>query len=204
MNDSEWIHRSREVLTKTTKRTPGIKSQIHIAVRILSSARVALATAFLSVLFLLSIFRAARAQDSSLIYGVGMSSMVSTDDGFGLGFRGRVSTPINADLSFAADLGVTGFFLGGRDDSSFLFNPQISAIVTVPGERSAMYFMTGIGAYLSTGGDDGEYNGPTLHVGVGGAKPLRDTTLFYEFNPALVIKDDSIALVLPVRIGIIL
>jgi hypothetical protein len=144
------------------------------------------------------------AQNSRFVYGLGTGVVVNTDDGFGFGFRGRVSTPASADLSFAGDLGVSAYFLNGRKNSAFALEPQLSAIVTMPGNQSAIYFMTGFGAYVSSGGSGGDHNGPTLHIGVGGAKPLNDGTLFYEINPAVIIKKDSIGLSLPVRVGIIL
>ncbi len=159
---------------------------------------------FLLTIFLWPQIQLATAQDKRFIFGLGIGTVASTDDGFGFGLRGRMSTPVNADLSFAADLGFTGFFFGGRDNSSFVFDPQLSAIVTLPGERTAVYFLAGIGAYLSTGGTDGGHNGPTLHFGIGGARPLQDGTFFYELNPALIIKENSIALAIPIRIGIII
>ena len=147
-----------------------------------------------------------RAQDSSpFILGVGFQTVVSTDDGLGFGFGGRASTPLSSTLSFAGDLGVFGFFLGGRESSSLAIMPQVSAIVTLPGETSARYIMAGLGLYLSSGGEDsGDHNGPTLHFGYGGARPLGDSTLFYEVNPGIVIKESTVGLVVPLRIGIIL
>lgn len=144
------------------------------------------------------------AQSTNVIYGLGVGAMANTDDGLGFGLRGRVSTPVNADLSFAGDFGVTGFFLEGRQGASIAFDPQVSAIVTIPGENVAMYFLAGFGGYLSTGGDGGELSGPTLHVGIGGAKPLNEGTFFYELNPTIVIKRNSLGLSLPLRIGVIL
>jgi len=172
--------------------------------RFLRPALRALVTTFLLTISLSLVSTCTNAQDRRFIFGLGIGTVASTDDGLGVGFRGRISTPVNADLSFAADLGVSAFFTGGREDASYVFDPQFSAIVTLPGEGTAVYFLAGIGAYLSSGGIDGEYNGPTLHFGIGGARPLNDAILFYELDPALVIKKNSIALAFPLRVGIII
>ncbi|HMB90093.1 MAG TPA: hypothetical protein VKP65_04550, partial [Rhodothermales bacterium] len=82
-------------------------------------------------------------------FGIGFNGLISTTDGLGLGIRSRISAPVNADLSFAADLGLTGFILQGRDDASYVFDPQVSAIVTLPGRRDKMpYILGGVGAYV--------------------------------------------------------
>ncbi|NBW93796.1 MAG: hypothetical protein EBR20_05435 [Bacteroidetes bacterium] len=45
--------------------------------------------------------------------------------------------------------------------------------------------------------------GPTLHAGVGWVKPLRESVLFYEVVPALVIGAEKVAVAIPFRIGVI-
>lgn len=168
------------------------------------SALKALACTILFVLPTLLFPALTRAQDSNVVFGLGIQAIGNTDDGLGIGLRGRISTPVSADLSFAADLGFASHFLDGRDESAFSFDPQVSAIITMPGESSAVYFMAGVGGYLSTGGSNGNHNGPSLHIGVGGVKPLTDSALFYEINPAIIIKENSLGLSIPIRVGIIL
>jgi hypothetical protein len=168
------------------------------------SARKALTCTFLLVLPTYLFPAPSRAQDSNVVFGLGIHAIGNTDDGMGIGLRGRISTPVSADLSFAADLGFASHFLDGRDESVFSFDPQISAIITMPGESSALYFMAGTGGYLSTGGTNGNHNGPSLHIGIGGVKPLSDSALFYEINPAVIIKKSSLSLSVPIRVGIIL
>ena len=136
-------------------------------------------------------------------FGVGFNGLISTTDGLGLGIRSRISAPVNADLSFAVDLGLTGFILQGRDDASYVFDPQVSAIVTLPGPRDRMpYILGGVGAYVSFQDGDSE-GGPTLHGGFGYVQALNETTIFYEINPALIIGEESVNLALPFRIGVI-
>ena len=106
---------------------------------------IATATLLFSVFSFFSGSLLASAQSSNVIYGLGVGTIANTDDGLGFGVRSRISTPVNADLSFAVDLGVTGFFLEGRDGASFAFDPQLSAIVTLPGEGTAVYVLAGFG-----------------------------------------------------------
>ncbi|MDX1546516.1 MAG: hypothetical protein R3247_05995 [Rhodothermales bacterium] len=169
------------------------------------SMRCARFLAPLLVVFGLLIPLDAAAQAGDTRFGFGFNGLISTREGagLGLGLRGRVSAPLNNDLSFAADLGLTGFVLRGRDDASYVFDPQVSAIVTLPPSRSrAPYVLGGIGAYVSF--DDEETSGgPTIHGGIGWVQSLSETTLFYEVDPALIIGETSIDLALPFRVGII-
>ena len=136
-------------------------------------------------------------------FGLGFNGMISTADGLGLGLRSRVSAPVNADLSFAVDLGLTGFILKGRDEATYVFDPQVSAIVTLPpGPKRAPYILGGLGAYIAFS-EDGNDGGPTIHGGIGWVQSLRETTLFYEVDPALIVGESAVDLVLPFRVGVI-
>lgn len=166
-----------------------------------SIARVIL-LAFLAALFALD----AHSQDLGPRFGLGFNTMISTEDGLGFGFRFRGSAPVNRDLSFAIDLGATGFILSGRDDATYLVDPQVSAIVTLPygNDNQLTYFMGGIGAYLPFRGNGVSSDAaPTIHLGLGRVQSLTDTSIFYEVNPALVVGETSVDLLLPLRIGII-
>lgn len=143
------------------------------------------------------------AQVDDVRIGVGFNTMVSSADGLGIGVRGRASVPINADVSAAADLGITGFVLNGRRNADYILDPQLSAIVMLPTSQSrANYVLFGIGGYLPIGGDsDG---GPTVHAGIGRVHALQESSFFYEINPALVIGREHVDVVIPLRIGVIL
>lgn len=159
---------------------------------------------FAAALFLLLTFsNPVNAQGVNPRIGFGVNSMLSTSDGLGIGFRGRASAPVNADVSIALDAGFTGFILGGRDDASYIFDPQASAIVNLPRTSTELsYLMFGLGAYVPMG-ETTSRSGPTIHFGYGRVRVLQETSLFYEFNPALIIAQDRVHLALPVRIGII-
>ena len=147
--------------------------------------------------------RVADAQDLDPRFGFGFNTMISTADGLGFGFRGRAAAPVSADLSFAIDIGTTGFFLGGFDGSTWIFDPQLSTIVTLDGITKAPYIIAGIGGYIPVSNDTSNKGGPTLHGGFGYVKQLNETSLFYEVNPAIVIEKSEIELIIPFRIGVI-
>lgn len=142
-------------------------------------------------------------------FGVGFDGLLSVasgdvlEDGFGLGIRGRASFPINADFSVAVGAGFAGFLLGGRDDATYLFNPQISGILTLPPSRNwARYLVGGFGGYFPLGESDAK-GGPALHLGLGWVRPLRESSLYVEVDPSLIIGETRTALVVPVRVGVI-
>lgn len=142
-------------------------------------------------------------------FGVGFDGLLSIfggdvlDDGLGLGVRGRASFPVNADFSVAVGAGFAGFLLGGRDDANYLFNPQVSGIITLPrSPQWARYLIGGFGGYFPLGDSNAE-GGPALHLGLGWVRPLQETSLYVEIDPALVIGESRTALIVPARVGVI-
>ena len=180
-----------------------LRHQIHIPLAMRSVTRISVALVACICLFFAS--NTASAQLQHVRIGLGFQTLLTTDDGLGFGFRGRLSAPVNSDLSFAFDLGASGFILDGRDNATYIFDPQVSAIISFPGSTDrAAYILAGVGGYIPFKQNDRRNGGPTLHLGVGWVRPLRETTLFYEINPALIIKRDAISVAFPFRIGIIL
>ena len=162
-------------------------------------------TTFLSLVLISMDCSSVQAQDMRPRFGVGFNTLLSTSDGFGIGFRGRASAPLNADLSLAIDLGFTGFVLGGRNDATYVFDPQASVIINLP-YRSTMltYVLFGVGGYVPVGDNlDDAVNGPTLHLGIGWVHALNETSLYYEIDPALIIGEDGVDMAFPFRIGLI-
>jgi hypothetical protein len=136
--------------------------------------------------------------------GLGFNALLTADEGLGLGLRGRASAPVTADLSLAIDMGFAGFIFKGRDEATYVFDPQLSAIVTFPPQgRQAFYLLAGIGAYTPISQAYRGETGPTVHFGLGRVQLLRETQLFYEFNPTLVVGERNVDVVLPFRIGVI-
>lgn len=165
-----------------------------------------LASLFLLLAGLTGALSTAHGQDLDPRFGLGFNTAISTEDGIGIGMRLRGSAPVNRDLSFAIDLGVTGFIFEGRDEATYLVDPQISAIVSVPDTRPdrLTYFMGGFGAYLPfDANNDNRDAAPTLHFGVGRVHSLTETSIYYEVNPGLIIGKERVGLLLPIRAGVI-
>lgn len=144
------------------------------------------------------------AQQSSR-FGLGAQILASTaGNNVGPGFRFRVSTPINQDVSLGVGSGITGFIFRGRDDAAFALDPQVSAIVSF-GTNGAQtnYAFGGGGAYVPFGATSAN-SGPTFHLGIGRAWLLQESSLFVEFNPAFLVGEEQTSLVLPIRVGVIL
>lgn len=135
--------------------------------------------------------------------GVGFNVMPSVSEGLGIGVRGRVSSPLNRDISVAVGGALTGFVLSGRDDASYAFDPQLSLIITLPEQGlQAPYVLGGVGAYVPIRAP-GRQSGPTIHAGFGWVRLLNETSGFLEINPALVVGREDVDLILPIRAGII-
>lgn len=157
-------------------------------------------------LLVLCLAHPAAAQDLNPRIGLGVESQltVASNAKIGPGFRTRISAPVNSDLSIAGDIGVATFILEGRDEASYAFTPQASLIVTLPAQgMKAPYLLFGVGAYLPFSSGEGIAEGPVLHAGYGRVHVLNETTLFYEVDPGLIIGAESVALSLPLRVGVI-
>jgi len=137
-------------------------------------------------------------------YGLGVQLMGSTvDNNIGPGFRFRVSAPLTRDVSLGFGSSFTGYILEGRDEASYAVDPQASLIVTLPGSgQESLYVMTGAGAYLPFGATNAT-SGPTFHLGLGKVWLLRQSSFFFELDPALYVGEDATSVIIPVRVGVI-
>ena len=169
--------------------------------------RSSLAGALAAAVLMLVPSLTATSQKRSPRIGLGLNTMLTTGERLvALGLNARVAFPYNADLSFAIDLGLTGFVLGGREDAAYYVNPQGSAIITIyPRNPRSPYVITGFGGHIPVGNarESGE-GGPTLHAGIGWVVGLVDTSLYIEIDPALLIAKDYVDLLLPIRLGIVM
>ncbi|HHP7238672.1 hypothetical protein [Longibacter sp.] len=161
--------------------------------------RIALATLLFAVLGV----ETADAQ-SEPRFGIGFQMMASSiEDNVGPGIRFRASAPINRDLSVSIGSAFTGYVFEGQDEATYALDPTASLIVTMPvmGGRGT-YFLGGVGAYVPLG-DNAPEAAPFFHFGFGRVWLLRDTSIFFEVDPALVIGEDTSNVLFPVRVGVI-
>lgn len=153
---------------------------------------------------MLSLSSPTLAQDGQSRFGLGIQALGSTAGGnVGPGLHFRASTPLNSDVSLAVGSGLTGFVFRGRDDAAFAIDPQVSTIVSFSTARTQdMYVLGGAGAYVPFGNTNAE-SGPTFNLGIGRVWPLQESSLYVEFNPGLLVGEDTTHLVFPIRIGVI-
>ncbi|MEM8558145.1 MAG: hypothetical protein AAGG50_10015 [Bacteroidota bacterium] len=163
------------------------------------------------VLALALAFHPTASAQTSVKFGAGFDALLTppsqdiVTEGLGVGARFRAAFPVNADLSFAAGAGVFGYIFKGRDDAAYLFNPQLSVIVTTTrgAANRYRYLMGGIGYFAALTPDTDAEGGPAIHFGLGWATPLNDTSLYFEIDPALIIGETSTTFAIPVRVGVI-
>lgn len=147
--------------------------------------------------------RPAQAQNDPR-FGIGFQMMASSiEDNVGPGIRFRVSAPINRDLSVSVGSAFTGYVFEGQDEATYALDPTASLIVTLPvmGGRGT-YFLGGVGAYVPLG-DRAPEAAPFFHFGFGRVWLLRDTSIFFEVDPALVVGEETSNVLFPVRVGVI-
>ncbi len=170
--------------------------------------RTLAATFALLALFLTPDATAQRFAPSPARYGVGfdVTSAIPGQElipkGIAVGLRGRAALPINADVSVAAELGIAAHLWDGANSTQYVLNPQTSLIVTLPAREGGAirYVLGGFGGYLPFSGGKG---GPSIHLGIGQAIPLNDTSLYAEFDPSLLIGGDETTVVIALRGGVI-
>jgi len=137
-------------------------------------------------------------------FGVGFQLMGSTlEENVGPGIQFRASAPINRDLSVAVGASFTGYVFEGQNNATYAIDPSLSLIVTLPvmGTRGT-YFLGGVGAYVPLGNNAPEA-APFFHFGFGRVWLLRDTSIYFEIDPALAVSDSRSDLLFPVRVGVI-
>ncbi|PSQ98644.1 MAG: hypothetical protein BRD48_06615 [Bacteroidetes bacterium QS_9_68_14] len=171
--------------------------------------RLAVCFAFLALPLLLRpgfLARAQLADDVTPRLGVGAQGLASTEDGVAPGVRLRASAPLNADVSLAGGLGLSGFVLGGSEDATYLLDPQFSLVVNLPRQSDGdylPYLLAGMGGHFPLADDGRSESGLVLHVGYGRVQGLADTSVFYEANPGLLVAENNVEVLLPIRIGLI-
>ena len=145
-------------------------------------------------------------QDLSTRFGFGAGAVVNpsnreiTDDDLGLDLRFRISQPLNGRVSLTAGVGV--FVFSSGESREYVLNPQVSLIVTLRGEKRFPYLMAGVGGLFP---DDQNRDGQlTVHAGYGWAWPFGTRASFFaELNPMVAFREEGVALMVPVRGGLI-
>jgi hypothetical protein len=149
----------------------------------------------------------AAAQDSATKFGLGVGLVANptddklANDDIGLAVRGRVSKPLNSDVSLAGSVGFYAFAFNGTDTADYVLNPELSLIVTLNGDTRFPYLLVGAGGLFPTGGeDDARF---AAHAGYGLAFPLTSVSVFVEVVPTIAFNDTGTTFIVPVSVGMI-
>jgi hypothetical protein len=146
------------------------------------------------------------AQNMSTRFGIGAGAVVNpsnsevSEDDLGIDLRARVSRPISGALSLAA--GVGAFIFNVDEQTEYVVNPQVSLIATFGGARRFPYVLAGVGAVLPAEQDrDSQLE---VHAGFGWAWPFGSrTSAFAEIDPIVSFRAEGIAIMVPLRGGLI-
>jgi hypothetical protein len=140
-------------------------------------------------------------------FGFGVGAVVNpsnpdvSDDDLGIDFRARLSQPISERVSFAVGLG-TFMFSDAQQEAEFVLNPQVMLIATLDGVRRFPYIVAGVGAVLPV--DQDRTGQLAIHAAYGWAWPFGSrASVFAEINPMLAFAKEKVALMVPVRLGLI-
>lgn len=147
-----------------------------------------------------------RAQELSTRFGLGVGAVINpshhevSEDDLGIDLRVRISQPVTGAFSLAAELGT--FIFSHEERTEYVLNPQVLLIATLGGDRRFPYLMAGVGAVLPAEQD--KESQLEVHVGYGWAWPFgARMSAFVEINPLVAFREEGIAVMVPVRGGLI-
>lgn len=147
------------------------------------------------------------AQDNNTKFGLGVGLVANpTDDDLasddvGLAVCGRISKPMNTDVSLAGSVGFYAFAFNGTDTADYVLNPELSLVVTLNGQSRFPYLLVGAGGLFPTSGDKNARF--AAHAGYGLAWPLTSVSVFFEVTPTIAFQESSTTFVVPVVVGMI-
>jgi hypothetical protein len=147
------------------------------------------------------------AQEMRAKFGLGVGMVANptdddlADDDIGLSVIGRISKPLNTDVSLAGTLGFYAFAFNGTETADYIFNPELSLVVTLNGYSRFPYLLVGAGGLFPTDGDEEARFG--AHAGYGLAWPLTSVSVFLEAKPTIAFQESGTTFVIPVTVGMI-
>lgn len=105
--------------------------------------------------------------------------------------------------SIIAGTGFAAYVLEGRRSGTYTFDPTLTLQITRPSRSLvANTFFVGGGAHYSFG-DRGIGWAPSAHLGVGRLWALRESTLFVDLRPTVIIREQGVSLRMPLRAGVV-
>lgn len=148
-----------------------------------------------------------QAQDTRAKFGLGVGLVANptdddlADDDIGLAIRGRISKPLNTDVSLAGTVGFYAFAFNGTETADYLLSPEVSLIVTLNGTTRFPYLLVGAGGLFPTDGE--EEARFAMHAGYGLVWPLTSVSVFLEVTPTMAFQRSGTTFVVPIAVGMI-
>lgn len=129
----------------------------------------------------------------------------SIERSVGPGLHVDAKQPIVGGLSLVAGGGLSAFILEGHRTGTYSFTPEVGVNLVVPSRSKWANVIFGGGGYhvpfgAGAAASDG---GPTIHLGVGRIRALRETTLFINLSPSAVIRSRTTAFFFALRTGVV-
>jgi hypothetical protein len=127
----------------------------------------------------------------------------STQESVAPGLHLDAQLPVAGGFSVAAGGGFSAFLLRGRTKATYSFDPELTLNITLPSRSLGATTIFGGGGYHVPFGYNPEGSGPTLHLGVGRIWALRESTLFVDLVPTVVVREKTVAVLMPIRAGVV-
>jgi len=173
-----------------------------VPTRTLSQAMISLRSAGLVLLLLLA---ASQAHGQGWFRGrVSLQMEGSTiEKSFAPGVHLDAKMHVGGQYSIIAGTGVATYVLEGRRSGTYTFDPTLTLHVTRPSRSlGANTFSLG-GGYHYSSGNRGIGWAPSAHLGIGRLWTLRESTLFVDLRPTVVIRKEGSSMRLPLRAGVV-
>lgn len=129
----------------------------------------------------------------------------SIERSVGPGVHVDAKQPITGGLSVVAGGGLAAYILEGRRTGTYSFTPEAGLNMVIPSRSKWANVIFGGGGYhvpFGKGASAAE-GGPTIHLGVGRIRALRETTLFINLSPTAVLREQTTAFFLALRTGVV-
>lgn len=157
-----------------------------------------------SCLLALLIFVAGSAHGQALRGRVGLQLKGSSPQkSVAPGLHLDAQLPIAGGVALSAGGGFSAYLLKGRTKGTYTFHPEMALRVTLPSRSKGATTIFGGGGYHLPFGEDPTGADPTAHLGVGRIWALRESVLFVDLTPTLLIREESVSVLLPLRAGIV-
>lgn len=152
----------------------------------------------------LLVFTTGIAQGQALRGRVGLQMKGSSpQESVAPGLHLDAQLPVGGGVALSAGGGFSAYLLKGRTKGTYTFHPEGALRITLPSRSKGATTIFGGGGYHLPFGENPEGADPTAHLGVGRIWALRESVLFVDLAPTLLIREETVSVVMPLRAGIV-